>query len=74
MYDPEIDTSELLDGEGQIYFCSGNLSELAVSNFVKEHVCSKYCEMLALETWLSSNDEENANLVGGTDKQISVKE
>ena len=30
--------------------------------------------MLAVETWLSSNDDENANLVGGTDKQISVKE
>ena len=49
-YDPETATSDLFDGEGEIYFCSGNLSELAISNFVKEHVCSGYCGMLALET------------------------
>ena len=50
--DPEIATSELFDG-GEIYFCSGNLSGHVISNFVKEHVCSGYCVMLALETLLS---------------------
>ena len=73
-YDPETATSDLFDGEGEIYFCSGNLSELAISNFVKEHVCSGYCGMLALETLLSSNDDQNVNLGGDSDKQISVKE
>ena len=74
LYDPEIATSELFDGEGEIYFCLGNLSEHAVSNFVKEHVCSGYCEMLALEDLVSSNDDENVNFGVGNDKQISVKE
>ena len=55
LYDPEIATSELLDGEGEIYFFSGNLSELAISNFLKEHWCSGYRAMLALGTLLSSN-------------------
>ena len=59
LYDhPEIDTSKLFSGEGEFYFCSGNLSEFAISNFVKEHVCSGYCGMLALETLLSSNDDQ----------------
>ena len=74
LQDPEIATSELFDGEGEIYFCPRNLSELAISNFVKEHVCSEYCGMLALETLLSSNDGENANLGRDSDKQIFVKE
>ena len=30
--------------------------------------------MLALETLISSNDNEKANLGGGSDKQISMKE
>ena len=53
LYDPEIATFELFDREGEIYFCSGNLSEHAISNFVKEHMCSRYCVMLALETLIS---------------------
>ena len=30
LYNPEIATSELFDGEDEIYFCSGNLSKLAI--------------------------------------------
>ena len=55
LYDPEIATSELLDGEGEIYFFSGNLSELAISNFLKEHWCSGYRARFALGSLLSSN-------------------
>ena len=72
--DPEIATSELFDGEGTVYFCSGNLSEHAIPNFVKEQVCRVYCVMLALGTLLSWNDDTNANLVGDGDKKICVKE
>ena len=72
--DAEIATSELFDGEGTVYFCSGNLSEHAIPNFVKERVCSVYCVMLALGTLLSSNDDKNANLGGDGDKKICVKE
>ena len=43
LYDPKIAISELFDGEGEIYLCSGNLSEHAILNFVKEHLCSGYC-------------------------------
>ena len=67
LYDPDVATSELFDGEGEIYFCPRNLSELAISNFVKEHMFSGYCRMLVLETVLSSNDDENAHLGGYSD-------
>ena len=30
LYNPEIAASELFDGEAEIYFCSGNLSKLAI--------------------------------------------
>ena len=62
--DPKIATSESFDGEGEVYSCLLNLSELAISNLVNEHVCSGYCGMLVLRTLLSSNYDENANSGG----------
>ena len=52
LYDPEIATTELFDfNDEQLNFCAGNLSTEAISNFLKEHNCNKYCIIL----WLSND-------------------
>jgi hypothetical protein len=43
LFDPEIATSELFDKDSEMLFCSGNLSMVAIKNFVKEHQCNNYC-------------------------------
>ena len=49
LYDPEIATTELFDSnDEQLTFCAGNLSIEAISNFLKEHNCNKYCIILGL--------------------------
>ena len=48
LYDPEISSSELLNDDGTIKFCNGNLASEAISTFFKEHVCGSYCKMLNL--------------------------
>ena len=49
LYDPEIVTAELFDSnDEQLNFCAGNLSTEAISNFLKEHNCNKYCIILGL--------------------------
>ena len=47
-YGPEVASVEL-KADGKVLFCAGNLSKDAVDNFVVNHVCNKYCEMLELE-------------------------
>ena len=51
LHDLEIASSELFDGEGGIYFCLENLSQLAILTFVKEQVCSGHYRMLVLKTF-----------------------
>ena len=48
LYDPEIATSDLFDGDHEMLFCSGNLSKVAIENFVKDHSCNKYCRSAGL--------------------------
>ena len=49
LYDPEIVATEMFDSnDQQLNFCEGNLSTEAISNFLKEHNCNKYCIILAL--------------------------
>ena len=51
LYDPEIATRELRDDEddngnvGEMYFCAGNLTFMAIEAFCHSHKCSKFCEM-----------------------------
>ena len=47
-YDPEISTQNLVDDD-ELYFCCGNLSTTGMENFLCEHECNKYCQMLKLE-------------------------
>ena len=49
LYDPEIATKEQFDEENEWYFCSGNLSSFAIDNFILQHKCNRYCDMLKLK-------------------------
>ncbi|XP_028413094.1 alpha-protein kinase vwkA-like [Dendronephthya gigantea] len=48
LYDPEIATSDLFDQDCEMLFCSGNLSKIAITNFVNDHSCNKYCKSAGL--------------------------
>ena len=56
LYDPEIATNDLTDKDDkdELYFCSGNLSVLAIGTFRKEHTCNCYCRMMKLEEIVDS--------------------
>ena len=47
LYDPEIASKDLRDGE-EMLFSTGNLSTMAINNFVDNHVCNEYCTLLGL--------------------------
>ena len=54
LYDPEIATLQLVKphevaGVDEIYFCAGNLSKVAIENFILQHQCNDYCKMINLE-------------------------
>lgn len=49
LYDPEISTELLhVEDTNEVYFCCGNLSSLGIRGFLENHVCNKYCRMMAL--------------------------
>ena len=48
LYDPEIATTEQCDTDGEVNFCSGNLSKYAIKKFFEQHTYNKYCEMVKL--------------------------
>ena len=48
LYDPEVASIELM-ADGKVLFCAGNLSTTAIDNFIAQHVCNKYCQLLELE-------------------------
>ena len=48
LYDPEIATTILQEVEGETTFCSGNLSMQAISTFMEDHRCNKFCAILGL--------------------------
>lgn len=47
LFDPEICSKEILS-EDKILFCTGNLSTTAINNFVANHHCNIYCQLLKL--------------------------
>lgn len=48
LFDPEIASKELLDGE-EVLFSAGNLSLTAISNFIENHPdCNMFCVLLGL--------------------------
>ena len=48
LYDPEVASLELQD-DGEILFCAGNLSKMAIDTFIAFHVCNQYCKLLELQ-------------------------
>ena len=60
LYDPEIATTILIDDDddGEMNFCAGNLSSMAIENFFGQHICSKFCQMLDLPTVTLENASE----------------
>ena len=46
LYDPEIATVDIQDGD-EIYFCCGNLSSQGIEKFLSNHSCNKYCKVAA---------------------------
>ena len=59
--DPEIATSALTmeddtaeNAKDEMLFCCGNLSIVAISNFIAEHQCNKYCKILGLKDLLDT--------------------
>ena len=60
LYDPEIATNDLTDND-ELYFCSGNLSVLAIGAFRKEHTCNCYCRMMKLEKITDSETVHSAD-------------
>ena len=49
LYDPEIASTILVNTEGSINFCIGNLSVQAIEGFFEKHTCNLYCEQLRLK-------------------------
>ncbi|CAB4042364.1 transient receptor potential cation channel subfamily M member 6-like, partial [Paramuricea clavata] len=49
LYDPEIASLHLLGDEGNYMFCTGNLSETAITSFFSIHECNKFCRLLSLK-------------------------
>ena len=50
LYDPEIATTELTtENADEYYFCVGNLSQVTIDEFRKQHQCNRYCDMMGIE-------------------------
>lgn len=61
LYDQETATNDMLDSDGEIYFCSGNLSSDDIEMFEMQHKCNRFCEMLNLPVFeiRHANEDEN---------------
>ncbi|CAB4020160.1 transient receptor potential cation channel subfamily M member 6-like, partial [Paramuricea clavata] len=43
LFDPEIASTELVDADMNYLYCTGNLSDVAISAFIRQHKCNRYC-------------------------------
>ena len=55
--DPEIPSRELMSSDYEVLFAAGNLASTAISNFVSEHNCNKYCTILGIQVSPHSSKE-----------------
>ena len=44
-----IASRELMSSDYEVLFAAGNLASTAISNFVSEHNCNKYCTILGIQ-------------------------
>ena len=49
LFDPEIASNTLFDEASEILFTAGNLSQLAINNFVASHKCKTFCSLIGLK-------------------------
>jgi len=47
--DPEVASAVLLEEEGELRFCAGNLSTHAIETFFTFHKCNEFCKMMNLK-------------------------
>ena len=50
LLDPEITSNELFDGSAEVLYCAGNLSHMAIENFVSGHKCNVFCDIAGLKS------------------------
>ena len=48
LYDPEVATADIMDDEGDIYFCCSNCTSVGIDEFLKGHKCNAYWKMMGL--------------------------
>ena len=49
LFDPEIASTEILDeADKQYLYCTGNLSQVAITTFLQDHYCNSFCGILGL--------------------------
>jgi hypothetical protein len=48
LFDPEIASKNLRDGDEPL-FSTGNLSTMAIKNFIDNHICNDFCALLGLK-------------------------
>ena len=55
LYDPEIATTDLCDADGEVHFCSKNLSEDTIKQFFEGYTCNKFCKIPRLVVVMSTD-------------------
>ena len=48
LFDPEIASKSLFADNQELLFCTGNLTETAMTSFIQSHKCNFYCQLLDL--------------------------
>jgi hypothetical protein len=48
LFDPQIASKNLRDGD-ELLFSTGNLSTMAIKNFIENHICNDFCALLGLK-------------------------
>ena len=51
LYDPEIASAELTDGDTSLHFCNGSLAEGTIKNFFAKHKCNLYLGSCSLSCY-----------------------
>ena len=49
LYDPESASKDLKDDDHKLMYCTGNLSKVAITTFIKAHKCNVFCRLLGFE-------------------------
>jgi hypothetical protein len=48
LFDPEIATADLIKDK-EVLFCAGNLTEIAINEFISHHSCNEFCRLIGLK-------------------------